>query len=419
MGVMRRRDFLCTGAAATLLGVATRRAWAQAKRPRIVVIGGGFAGSYSALALKRRQPDFDVVLVDPDERYITCPLSNEVLVGLRTLDSLTVTRAGLAHAGVRFVCRRAVAIDAPSRRVHLDDGAQLDYDRLIVAPGIRFLWERIENYNEVAAQRMPHAWKAGAQTALLAAQLRAMPDGGVVAISVPGGLMRCPPGPYERASLIAGYLKAHKPRSKVLILDANNHFPRMDRFSEFWKQRYPGMIEWIASTDGGMVVRVDVEKSTLYTTGDTHRVDVANVIPPQAPDRIAVDAGLASGHGWCPVKPESFESTLAGHVHVIGDACIAGAMPKAASAAISQARQCVLAIEASLAGREVPPPEFDSVCYSRLAPDSGLAIHARFQIEDGAIRPIAPQAGANADAPSPLDDAGHWYTGIIADSFGT
>lgn len=416
MGMMRRRDFLRAGAAMTFAATA-QRTRAGSTRARIVVIGGGFAGSYSALALKRQRPDFDVTLVDPDDRYVTCPMSNEVLVGLRTLDSLTVTRTGLARAGVRFARARALAIDAHARQVRLDDGKELAYDRLIVAPGIRFLWDRIEGYDEAAAQHMPHAWKAGAQTALLAAQLNAMRDGGVVAICVPSGLMRCPPGPYERASLIAGFLKAHKPRSKVLIFDANNHFPRMDRFIEVWKQRYPGVVEWIPVTDGGAVMRVDVRKSTLHTVNGAHRVDVANVIPPQAPDRIAVDAGLASGHGWCPIKPESFESTLVAGIYVVGDACIAGAMPKSASAAISQARQCAIAIEALLAGRDVPPPQFDSVCYSRLATDRALAIRGRFRVDEGTIRSIA-SSGSTVDDAIPMGEAEHWYKNAVADSFG-
>jgi hypothetical protein len=263
---------------------------------------------------------------------------------------------------------------------------------------------------------MPHAWKAGAQTALLAAQLRAMRNGGVVAICVPGGLMRCPPAPYERAGLIADFLKTHKPRSKVLIFDANNHFPKMDRFIETWQRLYPGLIEWVPFTDGGTLVRVEADKSTLYTISGAHRVDVANVIPPQAPDWIAAEAGLASGHGWCPVKPESFESKTVDRVHVIGDACIADAMPKSASAAVSQARQCVLAVEALLTGREVPPPQFDSVCYSRLAPGRIMAINGRFRVEDGAIKPMEPVANADP-APAP-DAAERWYKGMVADSFG-
>ena len=265
-----------------------------------------------------------------------------------------MSRAGVRRAGIRLVGDRVAAIDVGAHQVRLQTGRALPFDRLVVAPGIRFLWHKPEGYDAAAAQSMPHAWQAGDQTQRLAAQLRAMDDGGVVAISVPSGLMRCPPAPYERASLIAYFLARHKPRSKLLILDSNNHFPRQDLFTGAWQSLYPGIIEWIASTQDGAVVRVDTANMTLYTANAAHRVAVANVIPPQAPGQIAADAGLASDHGWCPVAPHSFESQLIPGVHVIGDACIADAMPKSGSAAVSQARQCAGAIVALLAGREVP-----------------------------------------------------------------
>jgi sulfide dehydrogenase [flavocytochrome c] flavoprotein subunit len=418
--MMRRRTFLLGAAHAAW----TSRLVVAAKpvRARIVIAGGGFAGSACALELRRLAPQLDIVLVDPDERYVTCPMSNEALVGLRTMASLTVTRAGLARAGVRYARARVRGIDAQRRCVRLDDGAELGFDRLVVALGIRFLCDRIEGYTEGAAQRLPHAWRAGAQTELLAAQLRAMPDGGVVAISVPPGLMRCPPGPYERASLIAHFLAAHKPRAKVLIFDANNHFPKQDVFLAAWQALYPRLIEWIPLTEGGAVTRVDVDKCTLYTSSGAHRVAVANLIPPQGPGQLAPDLGLASEHGWCPIKPASFESTRIDHVHVLGDACIAGAMPKSAAAAVSQARQCARAIVAALSGRDAPAPQLESVCYSALTPQRALAIRARFDLNDGMIE---QRASASVDASAAALDqrAAHreaqaWYRGIVADSFG-
>src|SRR5450432_1739050 len=280
MGIARRREFL---QAMALGACATRRAWSMSPaKPRVIIAGGGFGGASCALHLRRLNPAIEVLLIDPDERYVTCPMSNEVVVGLRTLRSITIARDGLRRAGVSVVRDRVVAVDAEHRRVRLQNSAPVAYDRLVVAPGIRFLWGTPEGYDEAAVQIMPHAWQAGAQTGLLAAQLGAMSDGGVVAISVPAGLMRCPPGPYERASLIADWLKRHKPRSKVLIFDANNHFPRQDVFSHAWQGLYPGMIEWIPPTQGGLVLRVDVKKMTLYTTSGARRVSVANIIPPQA-----------------------------------------------------------------------------------------------------------------------------------------
>lgn len=417
MGMMRRRQFVQAAALATL-ALKTRVSRAGGNAARVVIVGGGFAGSTCALALRRLDPRIDVMLIDADERYITCPTSNEVLVGERSIASLTVSRRNIARVGVRVLRDRAVAVNGERRSVTLASGQSVQYDRLVIAPGIRFLWGTPEGYNEAAAAQMPHAWIAGAQTELLARQLRAMDDGDAVAISVPGGLIRCPPGPYERASLIAEYLQRHKPRSKVLIFDANNHFPRQQEFEDVWRASYPNMIEWISPLDGGAVERVDAKTRTLYTSRGAQRVAVANVIPAQAPARLAVDAGLSTGHGWCPVAPESFESEHVAGVHVIGDACIAGAMPKSASAAHSQALVCAAAIVAMLGGKAAPVPQFDSVCYSILGRGRALSIHGRFEIADGEIRSVA-QAGDNpVSAQEQAMRAKEWYRRIVADSFG-
>ena len=228
--------------------------------------------------------------------------------------------------------------------------------------------------------------------------------------------MRCPPGPFERASVIAAFLKAKKPRSKILIFDANNHFPKQDAFSAAWNELYPGMIEWIAPADGGSIERVDVKKSTLYTSRGAQRVDVANIIPPQAPGQLAVDAGLSTGHGWCPVDATTFESAHLKNVHVIGDACIAGAMPKAASAAYSQALQCAQAIAATIDERPVPAPAYDSVCYSQLSADRALSIHGNFRVLDGDIKAVEAQTPVS----SPRDEerlAQLWYRRLRSDAF--
>lgn len=423
---MNRRRWLRVAAwaaagAATGLG---RIAWSARARgaPRVLVAGGGFAGAACALELRRLDPGIDVRLIDPVERYTTCPMSNEVIVGARALSSIEVSRSGLSRAGVGCITGGVDRIDAAQRRLRLAAGDTLPYDRLVVAPGIRFLWDRIEGLGPATARAMPHAWQAGEQTSLLASQLRAMPDGGVVAISVPSGLMRCPPGPYERASLIAHYLRQNKPRSKVLILDGNNYFPKQPLFSDAWRRLYPAMIEWIPMTQGGTVVRVDAATMTLFTENGSQRAAVANVIPPQAPAELAPSNGLAADHGWCPVDPHSFESTLLPHVHVIGDACIAGAMPKSASAALSQAQHCARAIVALLKGRETEPRAFDSVCYGRVSPDWALAFPGHFTIVDGRIvaAPPASAPGVELDtdeAAAASRDAERWYAGIRAGAF--
>ena len=417
---MRRRDFLGLTALASIAPFAHAAATRARAVPRVIIVGGGFGGSACALHLKRIDASIDVTLIDPDERYVTCPLSNEALVGLRDIKSLTISRDGLRRAGVRYLRRRASAIDAGRRRIRLDDGATLDFDRCVVAPGIRFLWNTPEGYDEAAAEHMPHAWKAGRQTELLATRLRSMDDGGTVAISVPAGLMRCPPGPYERASLIAEFLRQHKPRSKIIILDSNNHFPRQDVFTAAWDAAYRGLIEWIPPTDGGSVIGVDARRGIVRTSRGSQRVAVANIIPPQAPDAIAADAGLAEGHGWCPVRPLTFESQNVPRVHVIGDSCIADAMPKSASAAASQAKQCATAIAALFAGRIPPEPDFDSVCYSLTGHDRALSIHGRFGVVDGHIRESAGGADtvSASDAVAEAERARKWYRAAVAASFG-
>jgi sulfide dehydrogenase [flavocytochrome c] flavoprotein chain len=419
---MRRRTFLRLSANIAGAGIlkqghaAPERLTSAAK---VVVVGGGFAGASCALSLRRLNPALDVTLIDPDARYVTCPMSNSVLVGLRDLNSISVSRQGLERAGVKYIRDRVSAIDAQSRHARSGRGAVFAYDRLVMAPGIRFLWGRPQGYSEAAARVMPHAWQAGAQTEILSAQLRAMPTGGVVAISVPAGPMRCPPGPFERASLIAGYLKQHNPRAKVLIFDANNHFPKQEVFTDAWRSHYPGMIEWIPVVEDGAVVRVEPEKMILHTSQGAHRVAVANIIPPQAPGLPAVQAGLASDHGWCPIKPETFESTAVANVHVIGDACIADPMPKAASSANAQAQHCARAIIASLEGHEPPAPQLESVCYGRLTQDSALSIHGRYGLAAGVLKQLPGledrDAGSSAQEARNADD---WYTSIVRDSFG-
>jgi sulfide dehydrogenase [flavocytochrome c] flavoprotein subunit len=229
--------------------------------------------------------------------------------------------------------------------------------------------------------------------------------------------MRCPPGPFERASLMAAFLTRAKRRCKILIFDANNHFPAQDRFSDAWQSLYPGMIEWISVVDGGAVERVDPARMVLLTASGEHRVDIANIIPQQAPGSVAVQMGLASDHGWCPVKPLTFESTLIEHAYVIGDSCIAGPMPKAASAACSQAMQCAASIVAALAGQEPEPAALESVCFSALNFDTALSIHGRYRADAGGIEQLPPSPGATLGPAAEAVQAEQWYRRTVRLAF--
>jgi sulfide dehydrogenase [flavocytochrome c] flavoprotein chain len=419
---MRRREFLHSAAGAVAAAAMAVRPWARvaaaAASSHVVIVGGGFAGGACALQIRRLSPSTAVTLIDTDSSYVTCPMSDAALTDLRTMLSITTTRGGIERAGVRLVHDTVIGIDAGNRRVRLQRGGVIAYDKLVIAPGIRFLFGEPEGYDEGATLILPHAWQAGPQTQLLAAQLHAMRDGDTLAISVPPGLMRCPPGPYERASLIAYWLKQHRQRCKVLIFDSNNHFPRQDVFTGVWQQRYPGMIEWIPPTEGGAITRVDPATRTLFSSSGAHRVAVANVIPRQAPARLAAEAGLASGHGWCPIKPTTFESQLVDDIYVIGDACIAGTMPKTASAAHSQAVHCAAAIAAQFAQHPATPSELESVCHSMVGPETAIVMHSSFELANNEI----VQTRTDVSDPNAIIEqvrmADVWYLRIRSECFG-
>jgi sulfide dehydrogenase [flavocytochrome c] flavoprotein chain len=342
-GPLRRRDLLMRAASAGVAAVLPLPTLAQSAGAQVVVVGGGFAGATCARTLKRLDPRLAVTIVEanPTRVFTACPFSNEVVVGLRELGAQQFRYDKLASDGIAVNFSEAKSVDPQTRTVTLGDTTRLAYDRLVLAPGIDFRWDALPGYSEAAAEKMPHAWKAGPQTLLLRHQLEAMPDGGVVVIAVPANPYRCPPGPYERASLIAYYLKTKKPKSKLLILDAKDTFSKQKLFQNGWTVLYPGLIEWVALSAGGKVTAVDAAAMTLTTDFTTHKADVANVIPPQNAGQVAGLAGVADRTGWCPIDPVSFASTLQPNIHVIGDAAIAGAMPKSAFAANAQAKQTV------------------------------------------------------------------------------
>jgi NADPH-dependent 2,4-dienoyl-CoA reductase/sulfur reductase-like enzyme len=380
--------------AALALPLSSRPAFAQGAA-KVVVVGGGFAGATCARFLRRLDSRIDVTLIEPNATFTACPFSNAVVAGLRDIGDQRFGYQAARAEGVSVIEAAATAVDPQARRVRLADGATQPYDRLIVAPGIDFRWNAIPGYGEAAAERMPHAWKAGDQTLLLRRRLESMADGGLVVIAVPANPYRCPPGPYERASLIAHYLKPKKPRSKVLVLDAKDTFSKQPLFTAAWKQLYPGLLEWVPLSQGGRVTAVDPDAGTVSTDFDQYKPAVANIIPPQQAGRIAELAGVADRTGWCPIDPVTFESRLQPRIHVVGDAAIAGAMPKSAFAANAQAKVCAAAVARLLRGAAPAEPVLLNTCYSLVAPDYGISIAGVYRPKGGQLADVEGAGGVS------------------------
>src|ERR1700704_4121486 len=379
---MSRREF-CGARAATVTALAfPLPAFAQSAA-RIVVIGGGFGGASCARALRQIDPKLLVTLIEPHRIFTACPFSNEVIAGLRKIEAQQFTYDRIVAEGVTVIAQAAVRIDPQTRIVGLVDGQSLAYDRLVLAPGIDLRFAALPGYDEAAAAKMPHAWKAGEQTALLRKQLEAMDDGGLVALAVPAGPSRCPPAPYERASLIAHYLKTRKPRSRIIILDAKDAIPQQRLFENAWTELYPGMIERVSMSQGGRGESVNPATNTIVTDFGNYTAQVANVIPPQKAGRIAEIAGAADNTGWCPIDPITFASKLGPDIHGIWDASIGGGIPKSASAANAQATACAAAIANLVSGGQPEMPRLVGACYNTVAPGYAFSLSGVYQPRDG------------------------------------
>jgi NADPH-dependent 2,4-dienoyl-CoA reductase/sulfur reductase-like enzyme len=416
-----RREFLKAAAAASTAAFA-RPAFSQGTGPRVVVVGGGFAGATCARALRTADPRIAVTLVEANKTFTASPLSNAVIAGLR---EFKLQQFGYDKLdGVRLMFSAAATFDPPARMLTLADGSRLAYDRLVIAPGIDLRWNALPGYDQAASAHIPHAWRDADQILLLRKQLEAMADGGTVVVSAPVNPARCPPAPYERACLIAHYLKTRKPRSKVILLDAKDNFSMQRLFQNAWKELYAGRLEYVPLSSGGNVTAVEVATKTLVTDFDRFKADVANVIPPQKAGRVTELAGVADRTGWCPVDPASFESKLQRNIHVIGDAAIAGAMPKSASAANAEGKLCAAALTKLFNGEAPTAPTLLSTCYSLVAPDYAISI-------TGTYRPTADQylEVEGAGGTSPLDAprsvrareaaaADGWFDAITGEVFG-
>jgi len=428
MSQITRRNFIKTavaaGAASALGPLLSGGARAAGKGKQVVVVGGGFGGATCARHIRRADSSIAVTLIETNKEFVTCPFSNTVLGGLHKMADITHNYDKLrTQHGVNVVHDTVTAIDAASNTVKLKSGKSLKYDRLVVSPGIDFKWDAIAGYSEKASQVMPHSWKAGPQTVLLRKQLETMKNGGVVVMASPPNPFRCPPGPYERAGMIAHYLKQHKPKSKILILDAKDKFSKQGLFLAGWEKLYPGMIEWVPAGKGGTVVSVDTRKMVVQAL-DRHKAAVANIIPPQTAGAIAAQAGLTDASGWCPVDPKTFESKIHPNIHVVGDASIAGALPKSGYAAYSEALMCATAVVALFRGESPGDASFVNTCYSLVGPKYGISVAGVYKLTDAGITEIKDAGGVS---PKDADDAFReaearyaqgWYDSLTADVWG-
>jgi sulfide dehydrogenase [flavocytochrome c] flavoprotein chain len=426
---INRRDFVKAAGTVTAVGMMGFPYIALGAGKKVVVVGGGTAGATAAKYVRRLDSSVEVTLIEANPDYYTCYLSNEVLAGDRTLDSLKFGYDGLKKHGINVVIDSVTGIDPAKKEVKTKGGKTFAYDRCIVSPGISFKYDKVKGYSAEVAEKMPHAWKAGPQTKILHDQLVAMPDGGTVVICAPPAPFRCPPGPYERASLIAHYLQKNKPKSKVVILDHSSKFSKQGLFIQGWKALYgyetdKALIEWKPGPDNGVVEVKPAENAVVTSFGDEIKGAVVNVIPPQQAGEIAVQTGLTDEKGWCPVDGKSFESTLHKGIHVIGDACIAGEMPKSAYAANSQAKVCAAAVVAMLADKAPGVPSYINTCYSILGTDYAISVAGVYKLgEDGKIVAVKDSGGVSpTDASAEtrkreVQYAYSWYNNITKDIF--
>lgn len=460
MSTINRRDFIkLSAAASSAVATAGFPSLALAKgKGSVVVIGGGYVGATAAKYVKMLDANIDVTLIEPNKIYTSCPLSNEVIAGHRDIKTLQIGYDGLKKRGIHVVHDFVTRVDRDKRVVSTQGGQQFAYDALVMAPGIDFVFDSMEGYNEKLAQHdIPHAWKAGEQTLILKKQLEAMPDGGKFVIVVPKGPFRCPPGPYERASLVASYLKHHgKTKSKVIIMDANDSHSKKGLFNQGWKALYGwekeglgtnGMIEWVKGAEGGIVTKLDAASKTVSSDFVDVKADVLNIIPPHVAGKIAKMAGLTGTNGnnfekgWCKVDPMTMASAVDPNIYTIGDACTAGEMglygnpnaafdmPKSAHIGMSQAKVAAAAIVAKFHGEPAPDPIYANTCYSVIDHGYGFSVAHLYRVQNGTFKYIKEGSGISLvtmpdKSPVPgiyrhleSEYADGWVRNVMADAF--
>lgn len=415
---MLRREFIKLLGAGAAIGAWPGIARAATAKGRVVIVGGGYAGATTAKYLRLWGGDqIEIILVEKNTTFISCPLSNLVLGGSKQIGDLTFNFSGLDRYSIKRLHEEVTGIDAAQRKIIVASGDDLGYDRLIIAPGIDFMYDTLPMLASQAAQeKIPHAWKAGAQTVNLRQQLVAMPDGGVFVISIPKAPYRCPPGPYERVCQVAFYLKQAKPKSKIIVLDANAEIiSKKGLFTKAWAELYPGMVDYRPNS---VVVEVDVAARSVRTEFETVQADVLNVIPAQRAGLPAQLAGVVNvDQRWCEVDFLTYESKVVPGIHIIGDA-VSAAMPKSAHLATSQAKVCASAIVSLMAGDAPDPlPVFANTCYSFVS--DKMAMHvANVYRYDPAKKIMLPATGGGvSDKPSEQEGnyAQWWAKNIWSD----
>lgn len=420
---VNRRAFIGAGIAATAALSAPRVWGASHGKPRVVVIGGGAGGATAArYVAKDSKGEIDVTLIEPTRTYYTCFFSNLYIGGFRDLPSIAHSYGTLASEyGINVVHDWAVGVDRDARTVALASGGSVPYDRLIISPGIDFVDGAVPGWSVAAQNKMPHAYKAGSQTELLKAQVAAMPQGGTFAMVAPPNPYRCPPGPYERVSMVAHVLKATNPTAKILIVDPKDKFSKQGLFEEGWNSHYAGMIQRIGPDFGGDKVEVRPDAMEVVIDGSVEKVDVCNVIPAQKAGHICEVAGLTDGN-WAPVVPATMQSRMDENIHILGDASAQGDMPKSGFSANSQAKVAAMAVRGALTGSRVFPAKFSNTCWSLIDTDDGVKVGAAYEATEEKIASVSSfvsQTGEDAALrKATYEESLGWYAGITADMFG-
>lgn len=415
-----RRQFM-GGIGALAASTFPMPALAQAK-PKVVVVGGGPGGATVAKYVAK-DGGIDVSLVEPAKRFTTCFHSNLYLGGFKKWEEITHSYDKIAKAyGIKHVRQMAAAVDRDKKIVRLANGTVLPYDRLVLAPGIDIKFDSVPGWSEEASRKLPHAWQAGAQTQLLKRQLNALSDGATIMMIAPPNPYRCPPGPYERVSMMAHVLKAkgHK-KSRIVIIDPKENFSKQALFMEGWAKHYPGMIEWQDPKMHGGVKNVDAKSMTVKTDLGEYKAQLINVIPAQMAGKIARDAALANASGFCPINPENMRSANDANVYIVGDACIPGDMPKSGFSANSQAKVAAMMIRGELANGRTFPARYTNTCWSLIETDDTVKVGGSYAAKDGKIaatETFVSKTGESSDLRKQTQQENiGWYAGIVADIF--